>query len=163
MRSTVLVPAPPVLVLRVRGVRRGPAGGDVEDRPGEPLRDLLGDQRHPQALLADDLAAVGGDLAADQLQQGRLARAVAAHEAEPVPRFELQARRRRAAAAAERDADACRLISATGVPPTRCDDYPSGSMCRFGRYSRAIPELIPARDDRPSVAVSQTWVMSTPK
>ena len=36
-----------------------PSGHHVEDRPGDPLGDLLGDQRHPQPLLAGNLSPFG--------------------------------------------------------------------------------------------------------
>ena len=62
----------------------------VEHGAGKPLRDLLGDERHPEPLLTTDLTPVGDDLPVDQLHQGRFAGAVPPHEAEPVPRLQLQ-------------------------------------------------------------------------
>ena len=88
----LLVAAPAVAPSSVVGgqPRAVPAGDDIEDRTGQPLRHVLGDQRHLQPLLAVDLAAVGRQLAGDQLQQGRLAGAVAPQQAEPLARLDLQ-------------------------------------------------------------------------
>ena len=51
------------------------AGGHhVEDRAVDPLGHFLGDQGHPQPLLAGDLAPLRGEFAADQLEQGSICR-----------------------------------------------------------------------------------------
>ena len=50
----------------------------------EAGRDLLSDERHAQPGLAGDLAAVDAQLAGEELEQGRLAAAVATEGAEAV-------------------------------------------------------------------------------
>ena len=62
----------------------------VGDRAASAPGDLLGQPGDAQPLLADDLALVGLELAADQPQQRALALAVAAQQADPLARLDLQ-------------------------------------------------------------------------
>ena len=62
----------------------------VGDRAAVALGHVLGQPGDPQALLADDLALVGLELARDQPQQRALALAVAPQQAEPLARLDLQ-------------------------------------------------------------------------
>jgi hypothetical protein len=63
-----------------------PLGHLVGDRAAAALGDLLRQAGDAQALRAEDFALVGLDLAPDQPQQGALALAVAAQEADPSSR-----------------------------------------------------------------------------
>ena len=58
--------------------------------PAVALGDVLGQPGDPQALLADDLALVGLELAPDEPQQRALPLAVAAQQAEPLAPLDLQ-------------------------------------------------------------------------
>ncbi len=91
-------------------------GDDVEDRPGQVQRHVLGDQGHPEPLLAMDLAAVRGQLAGNQLQQGRFAGAVAPHQAESVPRLDLQVDAVEQGRAAEGQGDVAQGNQGHGMP-----------------------------------------------
>ena len=70
--------------------RMGMLGHHLEDRPDNPRGDILGDQRHPQALTADQLAPLGWQFTGYQFQEGGFTGAVPAQQAEPVSRFDLQ-------------------------------------------------------------------------
>jgi len=68
-------------------------GDDVEDRPVGGQRHILLEPRDPEAGLAPDIAArrrVSRQLAADNLQQRRLAGAVAADDGYPLARLDLK-------------------------------------------------------------------------
>ena len=63
----------------------GQALGDhVEDRLAGGVRQVLGQHADLEPRRTPDAAAVGLDLAVDQLEQGRLAGAVAAHQRQPL-------------------------------------------------------------------------------
>ena len=62
----------------------------VEDRAVQVLRHLLGKHRGPQALLPDDLAAIGLQGALEEAEERRLAGAIAAQEAHPLARLNRQ-------------------------------------------------------------------------
>ena len=70
--------------------------------PPAALGDLLGQPGDAEALLADDLALVGLELAPDQPQQRALALAVAAQEADPLAPLDLPGRPDPAAGARRR-------------------------------------------------------------
>ena len=67
-------------------------GDDVEDRTMGGERDVLGQPRDAHAWLHPDAAAIGLEFAADDLQQRRLAGAVAADHADAFFRVDLQVR-----------------------------------------------------------------------
>ena len=62
----------------------------VGDRAGLLAGDILGQASDAQALLADDLAFVGLDLASDQPQERALAFTVATQQADPLSWLDLQ-------------------------------------------------------------------------
>ena len=64
-------------------------GDHVGDGQAPSFGDLLGQAGDVQALLADDLALVGLQLAADQPQERALPLAVPAQQADPLPALDL--------------------------------------------------------------------------
>ena len=78
-------------VLRVMPLEaREPFSDDVEDRLLRGERHVLHQPGNPQRGLMPDGPGVGRHLAAENLQQRGLARAVAADDRHPLARFELQ-------------------------------------------------------------------------
>jgi len=72
------------------GQIRPECGDHVIDRPGQLLRHVLRQLRHAQALRAHDLARIGLLFPGNELQQGGLARAVAAEQAQPLAGLERE-------------------------------------------------------------------------
>jgi hypothetical protein len=62
----------------------------VGDGTGPSAWDILGKERDPQPLLANDLAVVRLEFPADQPQERALPLTVAAHQADPLARFDLE-------------------------------------------------------------------------
>ena len=75
----------PRRVLRVQSLRH-----DLGDVAGEVLGDVLGQAGDAQALLADDLAFVGGELPLEQAEQGAFALAVASEQADALASLDLK-------------------------------------------------------------------------
>ena len=72
------------------GRRPQSTGHQIMHGTREIIRHLLGEPGEMGARLAENLSAIGPDLAGDQLHQCRLARPVAPDQAHPLPRFDLK-------------------------------------------------------------------------
>ena len=79
----------PLLLVGRGGMARLPVGHAIVDGSLQGGGDLLGQQGGLEARCPDHRTAVGRQIAVDQLQQGGLARAVAADQADPLPAFDL--------------------------------------------------------------------------
>ena len=93
----------PVVVLG--GFRQG-LSHHAGDRQTSAFGDLLGQPGDMQALLADDVALFGLQLAADQPQERALPLAVAAQQADPFPTLDLPIHLIQETGTSEREADA---------------------------------------------------------
>ena len=96
-----------VVILRDERAELAQAGGDfVEDRAIRRAGDVLIETRDAQPGRPPDRSAVGRDLAGDHLEQARLARPVAADEADALARLDAKAGVLEEGQVAERKRDA---------------------------------------------------------
>jgi hypothetical protein len=124
-----------------------PATTSKTHAAGESSRDLLGDQRHLEPRLAGEFAAVDAQLAGEELEQRRFAAAVAAEQAEAVPRLELQIDAVEQRRAAEGEGDVAQ----------RDQGHATSSGENGGRVAHHIPPFAAGRQPGCGPATTKIW------